>query len=117
VRKVTGGTGVHSILECVGSEDSMRTSILIARPGAAVGRVGVPHYEGTPASRQAFYGNISVGGGPAPVRAYIETLLPDIPEGRIHPGLVFDRTIDLDQVPAGYRAMNERQALKVMIAP
>jgi threonine dehydrogenase-like Zn-dependent dehydrogenase len=117
VRKVTGGTGVHSILECVGSEDAMRTSILIARPGAAVGRVGVPHYEGTPASQQAFYGNISVGGGPAPVRAYIETLLPDILEGRIHPGLVFDRTIDLDQVPAGYRAMNERQALKVMIAP
>jgi threonine dehydrogenase-like Zn-dependent dehydrogenase len=117
VRKLTAGTGVHSILECVGSEDSMRTSILIARPGAAVGRVGVPHYAGTPASEQAFYGNISVGGGPAPVRAYIETLLPDILEGRIHPGLVFDRTIGLDQVPAGYRAMNERRALKVMIAP
>jgi len=117
VRKLAGGTGVHSILECVGSEDSMRTSILIARPGAAIGRVGVPHYEGTPASQQAFYGNISVGGGPAPVRAYIETLLPDILEGRIHPGLVFDQTIGLDQVPAGYRAMNERQALKVMIRP
>ena len=117
VRKVTGGTGVHSILECVGSEDAMRTSILIARAGAAVGRVGVPHYEGTPASQQAFYRNISVGGGPASVRAYIETLLPDILEGRIHPDLVFDQTIGLDQVPAGYRAMNERQALKVMNRP
>jgi threonine dehydrogenase-like Zn-dependent dehydrogenase len=117
VRKLTSGTGVHSILECVGSEDSMRTSVLIARAGAAVGRVGVPHYEGTPASHQAFYGNISVGGGPAPVRAYIEALLPDILEGRIHPGLVFDQTIGLDQVPAGYRAMNERQALKVLIKP
>jgi len=95
----------------------MRTAIVIARAGGAVGRVGVPHYEGTPASQQAFYSNISVGGGPAPVRAYIETLLPDILEGRIHPGLVFDRTIGLDQVPAGYRAMNERQALKVMIRP
>lgn len=115
VRKLTGGRGVHSILECVGTEDSMRTAILIARPGAAVGRVGVPHYEGTPASPQAFYGNISVGGGPAPVRAYIETLLPDILEGRIHPGLVFDRTIGLEDVPDGYRAMNEREALKVMV--
>jgi threonine dehydrogenase-like Zn-dependent dehydrogenase len=115
VRKLTGGRGVHSILECVGTEDSMRTAILIARPGAAVGRVGVPHYEGTPVSPQAFYGNISVGGGPAPVRAYIETLLPDILEGRIHPGLVFDRTIGLEDVPDGYRAMNEREALKVMV--
>ena len=117
LRKLTGGRGVHSILECVGTEDSMRTAILIARPGAAVGRVGVPHYEGTPASPQAFYGNISVGGGPAPVRAYIETLLPDIMEGRIHPGLVFDRTVGLEDVPDGYRAMNEREALKVMVKP
>jgi len=91
--------------------------VRIARAGAAVGRVGVPHYEGTPASQQAFYGNVFVGGGPAPVRAYIETLLPDILEGRIHPELVFDRTIGLDQVPSGYRAMNERQALKVMVKP
>jgi threonine dehydrogenase-like Zn-dependent dehydrogenase len=117
VRKLTGGTGVHSVLECVGTEDSMRTAVLIARPGAAVGRVGVPHYEGTPASQQAFYGNIAVGGGPAPVRAYIETLLPDILEGRIQPGRVFDRTIGLDEVPDGYRAMNLREALKIMVKP
>jgi threonine dehydrogenase-like Zn-dependent dehydrogenase len=117
VRKLTGGTGVHSILECVGTEESMRTAILIARPGAAVGRVGVPQYEGTPESKNAFYGNISVGGGPAPVRAYIETLLPDILEGRIQPGRVFDRTIGLDEVPSGYRAMNERKALKIMVRP
>jgi len=117
VRKLCGGTGVHSVLECVGTEESMRTAILIARPGAAVGRVGVPHYQGTPASQQAFYANISVGGGPAPVRAYIETLLPDILEGRIQPGRVFDRTIPLDEVPDGYRAMNEREALKIMVAP
>jgi threonine dehydrogenase-like Zn-dependent dehydrogenase len=115
VRKLTGGTGVHSILECVGSEDSMQTSILIARPGAAVGRVGVPHYEGTPASQQAFYGNISVGGGPAPVRAYIDELLPDVLEGRIQPGRVFDRVIGLDEVPDGYRAMDQRESIKVMI--
>jgi threonine dehydrogenase-like Zn-dependent dehydrogenase len=117
VRTLTGGTGVHSVLECVGSEDAMRTAVLITRAGGAIGRVGVPHYESTPASPQAFYANISVGGGPAPVRAYIETLLPDILDGRIHPGRVFDRTISLNEVPAGYRAMNDRDAIKVMVKP
>jgi threonine dehydrogenase-like Zn-dependent dehydrogenase len=58
-----------------------------------------------------------VGGGPAPVRAYIEELLPDVLEGRINPGRVFDRTVSLDQVPGGYRAMNEREAIKVMLKP
>ena len=61
--------------------------------------------------------NVIVAGGPAPVRAYIDELLPDIMEGRITPGRVFDRTVDLDEVPDGYRAMNEREALKVMIRP
>jgi threonine dehydrogenase-like Zn-dependent dehydrogenase len=117
VRKLTGGTGVHSILECVGTDEAILTSIQIARPGGAIGRVGVPHYEAIPASQSAFYRNISVGGGPAPVRAYIETLLPDILEGRIQPGRVFDRLIGLDEVPAGYRAMNERAALKIMVRP
>ena len=117
VRELTGGMGVHCILECVGTDDAIRTSIQIARAGGAIGRVGVPHYEATPASQQAFYRNISVGGGPAPVRAYIETLLPDILEGRIQPGRVFDCTIGLDEVPEGYRAMNERESLKVMVKP
>lgn len=117
VRKLTGGTGVHSALECVGTEESMRTSILIARPGGAVGRMGVPRYEATPASQKAFYGKIFVGGGPAPVRAYIETLLPDVLAGRIQPGRVFDRTIGLEEVPDGFRAMNEREALKIMAKP
>ena len=117
VRKLSGGTGVHSILECVGTEEAIRTSILVARPGAAIGRVGVPHYEAIPASQPAFCGNISIGGGPAPVRAYIETLLPDIMEGRIEPGRVFDRTLRLNEVPDGYRAMNSRESLKVMVRP
>jgi threonine dehydrogenase-like Zn-dependent dehydrogenase len=117
VRKLSGGGGVHSVLECVGTDEAMRTSIQITRPGGAVGRVGVPQYEATPASRAAFLGNIAVGGGPAPVRAYIETLLPDILEGRIQPGRVFDRVIGLDEVPDGYRAMNEREALKIMVRP
>jgi len=115
VRTLTGGFGVHSVLECVGTEQAMRTSVSIARPGGAVGRVGVPHYETIPASEPAFFNNIIVGGGPAPVRAYIKELLPDVLEGRIEPGRVFDRVIDLDGVPDGYRAMNEREAIKVMV--
>jgi threonine dehydrogenase-like Zn-dependent dehydrogenase len=115
VRELTGGFGVHSVLECVGLDDSMRTSISIARPGGAVGRVGVPQNETMPASLPAFYNNVTVSGGPAPVRAYIEELLPDILEGRIEPGRVFDRVVDLDSVPDGYRAMNERESIKVMV--
>jgi threonine dehydrogenase-like Zn-dependent dehydrogenase len=115
VRELTDGFGVHSVLECVGLEQSELTAIEIARPGGAVGRVGVPQDETMPASRPAFYNNISVSGGPAPVRAYIDELLPDVLEGRIEPGRVFDRVIGLDEVPDGYRAMNDREAIKVMI--
>jgi threonine dehydrogenase-like Zn-dependent dehydrogenase len=118
VRKLTGGFGAHSVLECVGSEEAMRTAMGIVRAGGAVGRVGVPHYQTIPGTREAmFYNNITVGGGPAPVRAYIPELLPDILEGRIEPGRVFDRVIGLDAVPEGYRAMDQRKSLKVMIKP
>jgi threonine dehydrogenase-like Zn-dependent dehydrogenase len=117
VRELTDGFGVHSVLECVGLEESTATAIGIARPGGAVGRVGVPQDETMPASRPAFYDNVTVGGGPAPVRAYIEELLPDVLEGRIQPGRVFDRVVGLDEVPDGYRAMNEREAIKVVVQP
>lgn len=118
VRELTSGFGAHSVLECVGSEDAMRTGMGIVRAGGAVGRVGVPHYQAIPGGGDTmFYGNITVTGGPAPVRAYIEELLPDILEGRIEPGRVFDRVIALDEVPAGYRAMDERNSLKIMITP
>ncbi|HVO90522.1 MAG TPA: zinc-dependent alcohol dehydrogenase family protein [Casimicrobiaceae bacterium] len=116
VRGLSGGFGVHSVLECVGSEQAMLSAIGITRPGGAIGRVGVPHYAAIPSSLPAFYNNITIGGGPAPVRAYIDELLPDILEGRIEPGRVFDRVTNLDGVPEGYRAMNEREAIKVMIA-
>jgi threonine dehydrogenase-like Zn-dependent dehydrogenase len=115
VRELTNGFGAHSVLECVGTEQATLTAVSIARPGGAVGRVGVPHYEAIPSAQPTFYGNVTVGGGPAPVRAYIEELLPDVLEGRIEPGRVFDRTVGLDGVPDGYRAMNDREALKVMI--
>lgn len=115
VRELTVGQGAHSVLECVGHGQSMLTALSIARPGGAVGRVGVPQQETIPAGRETFYANVSIAGGPAPVRAYIEELLPDVLEGRIQPGRVFDRITNLDGVPDGYRAMNEREALKVMI--
>jgi threonine dehydrogenase-like Zn-dependent dehydrogenase len=115
VRELTGGVGVHSILECVGLAQSMSVALSIARPGGAVGRVGVPQDETMPASGPAFYHNVTVSGGPAPVRAYIDELLPDVVEGRIEPGRVFDRTARLEQVPDGSRAMNEREAIKVLI--
>jgi threonine dehydrogenase-like Zn-dependent dehydrogenase len=117
VKELTGGYGVHSVLECVGTGDSTLTAVEIARPGGAVGRVGVPHYEAIPGSEPSFYKNVSIAGGPAPARAYIDELLPDILEGRIDPGRVFDRVVRLDGVPDGYRAMNDREAIKVMVNP
>ncbi len=117
VRELTGGFGAHSVLECVGYAQAMATAIGIARPGGAVGRVGVPQDETIPASLPAFFGNVTIGGGPAPVRAYIEELLPDVLEGRIEPGRVLDRTVGLDGVPDGYRAMDNRESIKVMVRP
>jgi threonine dehydrogenase-like Zn-dependent dehydrogenase len=117
VKELTGGFGAHSVLECAGLDQSTETAISIARPGGAVGRVGVPQSEAMPASQPAFYKNVMVGGGPAPVRSYIEELLPDILEGRIQPGKVFDRNVGLDDVPDGYRAMAERESIKVMVTP
>jgi len=117
VRELTGGEGVHSVLECVGHGAAMETAIGIARPGGAVGRVGVPQHTEMPGSLPAFFGNITVGGGPAPVRAYLDALLPDVLEGRIDPGRVFDRTVGLDGVPDGYRAMADRESIKVMVTP
>jgi threonine dehydrogenase-like Zn-dependent dehydrogenase len=117
VRELTDGFGAHSVLECVGLEQSTATAIEMARPGGAVGRVGVPQDEAMPAAQESFYDNITIGGGPAPARAYIEELLPDILNGKIEPGRVFDRVVGLDEVPDGYRAMDDREALKVMVKP
>ena len=115
VRELTGGFGAHSVLECVGYEQSTVTALSIARPGGAVGRVGVPQKEEIPTTLTTFFDNVTISGGPAPARAYIEELLPDVLEGRIEPGRVFDRVIRLDEVPDGYRAMNEREVIKVLI--
>jgi threonine dehydrogenase-like Zn-dependent dehydrogenase len=117
VMELTSSFGAHSVLECVGTDQAMNTAVSIARPGGAIGRVGVPHYEAIPASLPAFFKNVTVGGGPAPVRAYIPDLLSDVLEGRIEPGRVFDRTVGLEGVPDGYRAMNDRKSIKVMVKP
>jgi threonine dehydrogenase-like Zn-dependent dehydrogenase len=115
VRELTGGFGAHSVLECVGHEQSMVTALGIARPGGAVGRVGLPQHDEIPTTMTTFFDNVTISGGPAPARAYIEELLPDVLEGSIEPGRVFDRVTNLDGVPDGYRAMNEREAIKVMV--
>jgi len=115
VRELTGGLGAQSVLECVGHGESMLTAVGIARAGGAVGRVGVPQEATIPQSVPVFFRNVTIAGGPAPVRAYMSELLSDVLEGRIQPGRVFDRVTELDGVPDGYRAMNEREAIKVMI--
>jgi len=117
IRELTGGAGVHGVLECVGSEAATLTSIEIARPGGGVGRVGVPHYDAVPLAQPSFFKNVTVGGGPAPVRAYIDELLPDVLDGKIQPGRVFDRTVDIEGVPDGYRAMAGRDSIKVLVKP
>jgi hypothetical protein len=115
VRELTDGLGPQSVLECVGHGQSTVTALGIVRPGGAVGRVGLPQEDSMPEAVTTFFENVAIAGGPAPARAYIEELLPDVLEGRIEPGRVFDRVIGLDEVPDGYRAMNDREAIKVMV--
>ncbi|MFJ6353512.1 zinc-dependent alcohol dehydrogenase family protein [Streptomyces sp. NPDC092046] len=118
VRELTGGQGAHAVIEAVGTEQSMRTAVGIARDGGSIGYVGVPHGSGTGLDLSVMFDrNIALRGGVAPVRAYIPELLPDILDGTIDPSPVFDLTVGLDGVPDGYRAMDERTALKVLVRP
>jgi len=115
VRELTGGDGTHTVLECVGLKPAIETAFGVVRDGGTVSRVGAPQYPDVPADFGVFLRNITLTGGVAPARAYIDELLPDVLEGRAQPGKVFDRTVTLDQVPDGYRAMADRTALKVLI--
>jgi len=117
VRELTGGRMVDCVLECVGNAEAARTAVELARPGGAVGRVGVPHYSELPLAEETFYRNVVIGGGPAPTRAFIPELLPDVLARRIEPGRVFDLTVPLDGTADGYQAMDRRQAIKVLIEP
>jgi threonine dehydrogenase-like Zn-dependent dehydrogenase len=116
VRDLTGGRGTHVVLEAVGHLPAYEQAIGVVRPGGVISRVGVPQYEQAPIGfASLFGGNITLTGGPAPARAYLTELLPDVLDGTIEPGKVFDRTVDLDGVPDGYRAMDRREALKVLV--
>ncbi|RZL80483.1 MAG: IMP dehydrogenase [Rhodococcus sp. (in: high G+C Gram-positive bacteria)] len=118
VRELTGGDGTHTVLEAVGHMPAYEQALGVVRAGGVISRVGVPQYEAAPIGFGTLFGpNITLTGGPAPVRAYIEELLPDVLDGKIEPGKVFDRTVGLDEVPDGYRAMDDRKALKVLVRP
>jgi threonine dehydrogenase-like Zn-dependent dehydrogenase len=117
VRDLTRGDGTRATLECVGTRQALETGLAVTRDGGVVSRVGAPQYTEVPFGFDDFLRNITLTGGVAPARAYIEELMPDILDGTIEPGRVFDRTIGLDEVPDGYRAMADRKALKVLIRP
>ncbi|KZB82134.1 zinc-dependent alcohol dehydrogenase family protein [Amycolatopsis regifaucium] len=117
VRELTNGEGTHTVLECVGTKAAFEMGVGAVRPGGTVSRVGVPQYAEGPIGPSLFRRNITVTGGVAPARHYIPELLDDVVEGRYQPGKVFDRTIGLEEVPDGYRAMADREALKVLVKP
>jgi threonine dehydrogenase-like Zn-dependent dehydrogenase len=116
VMEITGGVGGDAVLECVGNDAAIQQAFAVARPGSTVGFVGVPHGVELPI-RRMFQKNIGLAGGMAPVRKYLPELLELVQAGAINPGLVFDRTLGLSQVAEGYRAMDEREAIKVLIEP
>jgi threonine dehydrogenase-like Zn-dependent dehydrogenase len=118
VRELTGGDGTHVVIDAVGAMPAYEQSFGVVRPGGVISRVGVPQYEKAPVGfGSLFRHNIRLAGGPAPVRAYIEELMPDILDGTIEPGKVMDTTTDLAGVPDGYRAMADRESLKVLVRP
>ena len=116
IKELTGGIGADAVLECVGTDDAMRQAFAVARPGAMVGFVGVPHDVNLPVDRM-FAKNVGLAGGVAPVRRYLPELLELVTSGAVNPGLVFDTVMPLSEVAAGYKAMDERTAIKVLLQP
>ena len=116
VRELFDGIGADAVLECVGTKESMQQALDSARPGGTVGYVGVPYGAELPI-RQMFGTNVGVRGGVAPVRAYLPELLDAVLDDAINPGRVFDLELPLEQVADGYRAMDERTAIKVLLRP
>ncbi|GGK85275.1 zinc-dependent alcohol dehydrogenase family protein [Streptomyces flaveus] len=116
VKELTNGIGADSVLECVGTQQSMQQALQSTRPGGNVGFVGMPHdvqIDGL----QLFFSHVGLRGGPAPVRAYLPDLIDRVFSGRINPGKVFDLTLPLDEVAEGYKAMDERRAIKTLLRP
>ncbi|HWG26764.1 zinc-dependent alcohol dehydrogenase family protein [Actinospica sp.] len=116
IRELTDGVGADSVLECVGTAESMQQALRSTRPGGNVGFVGVPH-DVQIDGQELFYSHVALRGGPAPVRAVLPELIDHVLAGRINPGKVFDLTLPLDQAAEAYRAMDERRAIKVLLRP
>jgi threonine dehydrogenase-like Zn-dependent dehydrogenase len=117
VREMFDGIGADRVLECVGTEESMRQALGSARPGGQVGFVGVPNGGPELPMRKLFSSNVGVRGGVAPVRNYLAELLPEVLDGRLTPGRVFDLELPMSEVAEAYRAMDERRAIKVLLRP
>jgi threonine dehydrogenase-like Zn-dependent dehydrogenase len=113
---MTDGIGADAVLECVGTAESMQQALRSTRPGGYVGYVGVPHGVSLD-GQELFYSHVGMLGGPAPVRRFLPELIQLVCDGRIDPGEVFDMTLPLDDVAEGYRAMDERRAIKVLLRP
>ncbi len=117
VRELTGGDGTHVVLEAVGFLGAYEQALGVVRAGGTISRVGVPQYREAPAGRVLFGPNVTLTGGVAPARAYIERLLPGVLDGSVEPGRVFDRELPLDSAPEGYALMDQRAALMVLLRP
>ncbi|MET7573302.1 alcohol dehydrogenase catalytic domain-containing protein [Streptomyces sp. NPDC005492] len=115
IRELTGGVG--KVIEAVGTLEALDTSLGAVRDGGVISRLGAPQYEQGPIGRPPFMRNITLTGGASPARAYIEHLLPDVLDGTINPGRVFDQPFTLDRTPDAYRAMADRKVLKALITP
>ncbi|UFR01299.1 zinc-dependent alcohol dehydrogenase family protein [Streptomyces sp. Go40/10] len=116
VKELTDGIGADSVLECVGTQQSMHQALQATRPGGNVGFVGVPHDVAVD-GQELFFSHVGLRGGPAPVRAFLPDLIERVFSGRINPGRVFDLTLPLDEVAEGYKAMDERRAIKALLRP
>ena len=116
IRELTDGVGADSVLECVGTAESMRQALHSTRPGGNVGFVGVPHDVAID-GQELFYSHVALRGGPAPVRAYLPELIERVWDRRIDPGKVFDLSLSLDEAAEAYRAMDERRAIKALLRP
>lgn len=116
IKELTNGIGADSVLECVGTQESMLQAIHSTRPGGYVSFVGVPH-DVELDGKQLFFSHVHLHGGPAPVRHYLPELIRLVLDRKINPGKVFDLTLPLDQVAEGYRAMDERSAVKALLKP
>jgi threonine dehydrogenase-like Zn-dependent dehydrogenase len=116
IKQLTDGIGADSVLECVGTQESMMQAITATRPGGSVGYVGVPHGVSLD-GQQLFFSHVHLHGGPAPVRKYLPKLIDLVFNGTINPGKVFDLVLPLADVAEGYRAMDERRAIKTLLQP